>query len=265
MTKEITRPLIIIKLGGSVITNKKENKLEFYNKKISRITKEIIKAKKQKKFSLIILHGVGPYGHKLVKEYDINNGIKTALQKKGFQKAHQSVCELNNKIIRQMKKRLPLQNFIPLNLFITKNKRIIKAQTVGIIQALQKNKIPLLFGDMVKDQELTGTPLSSDTIAAFLAQKLNAELLLFGTDVNGVYNQKKEIIQEINKNNYDNFSSAITGSKHIDVSGGMKKKIDSIKEYNKNYTTYIFNLNKKNNIYNNLIGKYNGTKINLKD
>jgi isopentenyl phosphate kinase len=258
------KPLYIIKLGGSVITNKAENKQEFYPKIIERIADKINKARKQKDFSLIIVHGVGPYGHKLVKEYNIKDGITTPLQYEGFHKTHESVLSLNKQIIQIFEnKNLPVQNFIPLDIFTTENKQIQHAEIAAIKQTLDNQKIPILFGDMVVDQQLTAIPLSGDDIACYLAQQLNADSLFFGSDVDGIYDKNKKIIKEINKQNLAQYIRAIGNSKHIDVTGGMKNKIEKVQQYKNNYTTYIFNLNKEKALYKNLVGKYNGTKIDL--
>ncbi|MBS3137100.1 hypothetical protein J4232_01580 [Candidatus Woesearchaeota archaeon] len=259
----IQKPLYILKLGGSVITNKAENKLEFYPKIIERISDEINKAKEKKQFSLIIVHGVGPYGHRLTKEYNIKDGITTPLQYEGFHRTHESVCSLNKEITRIMQEKLLLQNFIPLDIFITQNKKIKLAETTAIRQALEYQKIPVLFGDMVVDEQLTAIPLSGDDIACYLAQQLNADILFFGSDVDGIYDNKKETIKEINKENISQYTKAIGESKHIDVTGGMRNKLEKVQQYKNKYITYIFNLNKEKALYNNLIGKYNGTKIEL--
>ena len=52
----------IIKLGGSVITAKEENKFEIREAELERIALEIKKAMKKKKFSLILVHGAGAFG-----------------------------------------------------------------------------------------------------------------------------------------------------------------------------------------------------------
>ena len=91
----------------------------------------------------------------------------------------------------------------------------------------------------------------------------HADILFFGSDVDGIYDNKKETIKEINKENISQYTKAIGESKHIDVTGGMRNKLEKVQQYKNKYITYIFNLNKEKALYNNLIGKYNGTKIEL--
>ncbi|MBI5393246.1 hypothetical protein HZA96_05225 [Candidatus Woesearchaeota archaeon] len=264
--KQEIKPLYIIKLGGSAITNKTENKLEFYSKIIERIADEINKAKKQKHFSLIIVHGVGAYGHKLVKEYNIKEGVATPLQYEGFHKTHESVLSLNKEIMQIFAdKNLPVETIIPIDIFLTKNKEIINADVEKIRNFVQQDKIPVLFGDMVIDQELTAIPLSGDDISCYLAKQLNANILFFGSDVDGIYDQNKKMIPEINKQNLVQYTAAIGKSRHNDVTGGMRNKLEKVQQYKKDYNVYVFNLNKEKALYKNLVGEYNGTKIDLRE
>ena len=62
--------MYIIKLGGSVITDK--SKESFFKKEImNNLSKEIKKANKR----CIIIHGAGSFGHILAKKYKLNNGF----------------------------------------------------------------------------------------------------------------------------------------------------------------------------------------------
>jgi len=74
--------LYILKLGGSVITDKKGNKLAVKKAKLKKTASVISKVIKKKKFKLIIVHGAGPFGHKIVTDYKIENGVKTQKQVK---------------------------------------------------------------------------------------------------------------------------------------------------------------------------------------
>ena len=85
--------LVILKLGGSVITEKERNKVKARKGLIKRIAKEIKRARKKKDFRLILVHGAGPFGHKFVTDYGINKGIKTERQVQGFVLTHQSVAD----------------------------------------------------------------------------------------------------------------------------------------------------------------------------
>ena len=71
--------MYIIKLGGSVITDK--SKESFFKREVmNNLSKEIKKANKK----CIIIHGAGSFGHILAKKYKLNKGLIENNQLKGF-------------------------------------------------------------------------------------------------------------------------------------------------------------------------------------
>ena len=95
---------IILKIGGSVITKKAENKFSVKEDSVQRIATEIKNARQKEQFQLILVHGVGPFGHTLVTKYNINNGVKTREEVNAFIETHQSVALLNKIVVDIFKK-----------------------------------------------------------------------------------------------------------------------------------------------------------------
>lgn len=60
--------MIIIKIGGSVITDKNSKYPKLNKKNLKRVCKEICEVMP---FPLILVHGAGSFGHPIVKKYDI--------------------------------------------------------------------------------------------------------------------------------------------------------------------------------------------------
>ena len=80
------KDLIILKLGGSVITYKKSKTPRVNKKNLKRISEEISYFYNEKKIPLVIVHGAGSFGHNIVKETKIDKRIKTEKQLKDFAK-----------------------------------------------------------------------------------------------------------------------------------------------------------------------------------
>jgi isopentenyl phosphate kinase len=85
----------ILKLGGSLITEKAKDEPMVRTDVLKRLAEEISKELKEKELKLIIVHGAGPYGHVLAKEYGRKEGIKGLKQRMGDALTHQSMEELN--------------------------------------------------------------------------------------------------------------------------------------------------------------------------
>ena len=67
LNREDENSLIVLKLGGSVITEKERNLTPNLNS-IDRLAREIAEANVK---GLMIVHGGGSYGHPLAKQYNI--------------------------------------------------------------------------------------------------------------------------------------------------------------------------------------------------
>jgi isopentenyl phosphate kinase len=89
--------MIILKLGGSVITRKDATKPTLDPVNLDRIAREIAQAQVEK---LIIIHGAGSFGHLHASKYAIGSPITTPDQlrekRMGFTLTQNSVKNLNH-------------------------------------------------------------------------------------------------------------------------------------------------------------------------
>lgn len=264
----MAKPLFIIKLGGSVITYKSHPTGKLRIKRIKEIAKEIKQAQEEKKFNLIIINGVGSYGHPVAKKYNTVRGIKNKEQLRGFCEIKYIVNFLNTKIN---------EIFLDagLNVFpcqisssvIQDKGRIFSFNTDNIKQLIQQGIIPVLSGDVVTDKSWGGSICSGDRSALYLAGEFKAERVLFASDVDGIFDRdphqykNAKLIPEINKRNFSETAYLVKKSSYVDVTGGMKGKLLEIKKYNKKTKIMIFNGFKKNFIFKSFSDKKIGTFI----
>jgi isopentenyl phosphate kinase len=217
--------LVIVKLGGSVITKKEGYKKE--NKKMITFLSRII-SKEYGKNDLIIIHGAGSFGHAPVLKYGINNGIKTAKHKIGFSDTHLSMSFLSNIIVNELvKSNVPAVSVYPLFFAEQDNKKVSKFDISNITTLLKNGYVPVLCGDMVLDKKLGGSVISGDVIISLLSKKLNAKKMIFISDVEGVYVNGK-VFPRITGKNIERIRSHFGLSKKADVTGGMYGKIKAI-------------------------------------
>lgn len=255
--------LIVLKVGGSVCTEKEKGLLEVRKEVLERVGREIAKAREEKKFKLIIVHGAGPFGHKIVEEERLEMGVKSEEQVKGFIKVHRSMQELNNIVLKELGKNLNCFKVQPSASIVQSGKKIFMFDTKIVEKLLELNVIPVLHGDMVVDNELGASVVSGDAIVGFLAKKLSAEKVFFGVNVDGVISGGP-VVERIDENNFEEVLETVGKSKAEDVTGGMKGKLLEIKENLAGMETVIFNMLEKERTYKHLIGRKEiGTEIKL--
>ncbi|MDO8647407.1 MAG: isopentenyl phosphate kinase [Candidatus Diapherotrites archaeon] len=263
-------PLYIMKVGGSVCTKKAENKFEANRELIAKVASEIKRAQANKEFQLILVHGAGPFGHTNVKNYGINDGIKTEQHVEGFIKTHLAMQELNSVFLQEFENAgLKAIAIDPTACIVQNNKKISKFETLPLELLLKMNSkiISIMYGDMVVDLKIGGSVVSGDAIISYLAHRLKASKILLGTDVAGVFeadpkkfpNAKR--IEIIDKKNFNQIIKNVTGSNAIDVTGGMKEKLLKLRQQLSGCNALIFDMRIAENTIKALVGSVEGTKI----
>jgi isopentenyl phosphate kinase len=259
------KDLVILKIGGSVITKKSEENPTLNKKEVKRIAKEIKNGFNPKTNSLILIHGAGSYGHPIVKRTKIHEGIKTEQQLVDFAETQRLQNVLNALICEELiKNNLPAIPFQPSSNAVMKKGKIESFDLKAIRGMLEIGLIPVLFGVPAYDIEQKCSILSGDETISYLAKNLNAKRIIHATDVDGIFdsdpkiNKNAKLLKEFSKNNL----SALSKSSNTDVTGGMLKKVSEILDLK--IETEIVNGLKEKNIERVLKGETKiGTVINL--
>lgn len=261
--------LIILKIGGSVITDKFSKKPVVNFENLKRISKEIASVYNFQKISLILIHGAGSFGHLIVKKTGIDKGIKNKKQLNAFAETQRLQNKLNCIIAKELiKKGLPAFPFQASVGAIMKKGRLIKMDLSVIKGLLKLNIIPVLYGVPAYDTQQGCSILSGDQIAPYLAKKLKAKKIIMASDVDGVFtadpkkDKNAKQIKEINRKNFNEVRKMLGGSTSVDVTGGMLGKVlELIKIAKTGMLIQIINATKKDNIKKAFLGKRVGTII----
>lgn len=260
--------LLVLKVGGSVITDKFSEIPKIKPENLKRISKEIVSAYNKDKMSLVIIHGAGSYGHNIVKKTGIHKGIEKDEQLVDFAETQRLQNELNcivtKYLIEEGLPAIPCQ----ASAFAIMNKgRLVKMDLSAIEGFLKIGLVPVLYGVPAYDEHQKCSILSGDQIAPYIASNLKAKKIIHATNVDGVFdsdpnkNPDAKLISEINSDNIEQVRKWLTGSTATDVTGGMFGKV--LELLNIGIESQIVNALKENNIIKALNGEMIGTVIRL--
>jgi len=121
---------------------------------------------------------------------------------------------------------------VPASAFVTAtNKRITDGNLDVFKNYLKKGFIPVIYGDVVLDNELEFCVISGDQLIQYLAKNLTPNQVILGTDVDGVYNKNPKTHDDAVF--FDKFTSledldTLEGTTNVDVTGGMVGKIKEL-------------------------------------
>lgn len=263
----MTQKLIVIKLGGAVITYKDNLTPKVRISTIKRLAKEL-KQLIDKNYQLILVHGAGSFGHGLVKKYDLQHGMKTDQQKLAFGMVINSMLKLNSIVIQALHEENIQAVSIPPHAFTNQSASKLNYLETGMIKRyLENRQIPVLFGDMVLDDKWGCSVLSGDTITCYLASELKADQVIFLSDVDGVFdtnpktNPKAKLIPEINNSNIKQVLKGLSATGRVDVTGEMSGKILEIKKSLKRLPVWLINGRKPRALIDLMNGDPIGTKL----
>ncbi|MCX6704726.1 MAG: isopentenyl phosphate kinase [Candidatus Woesebacteria bacterium] len=259
--------LILVKLGGSVITDKKKD-FTVREKNILRLAREIKSALKNTNTKIIIGHGAGSFAHVPAAKYRTKEGLINRNSLYGMAVTEDAARKLNSIVIENfLSLGLPAFSFSPASFLISDAKVYSKSYLDPVNCALKIGIIPVVYGDVILDKVRGCTIFSTEKILSILAKELQKDYkikVIYVTDVDGVYDEKGKTIPVITNKNFDQMKSSILGAKRVDVTGGMLHKVEEALVLAKKYKieTIIINGNKKGNLTSALLGeKVLGTKI----
>lgn len=260
--------LVLIKLGGSLITNK--NKFETPRLDVlKRLAKEIHEAKQEKKINLIVGHGGGSFPHRPAHKYETNKGFIRENSARGFATVQDAASRLNRIVVRALidagENAVSLQ---PSAWCITKNGEIEKSFINPLKEMLTKNILPVPFGDVVIDLVKGSHILSTEQILEYLADTLKAKRIVVAGNVDGVFTgdphkeKNVKLIPEITQKNFEEIKECLKESESIDVTGGMLHKVERLLNMTgKGIESTIINGEKEDNLKQAILGKPIGTVI----
>ncbi|MFB3152426.1 MAG: isopentenyl phosphate kinase [Nitrosopumilaceae archaeon] len=242
--------MLLLKLGGSVITNK-EKPLSARTKTIDNIVSKL----KRIDEPIVIVHGGGSYGH----YWSVKFGMHTKPAKydnKGVAIVKKSMVDLNKIILDSFLKNKLNPYGLPPTDFVSGNKPIPK-KIKEIKKIASSGLIPITYGDALWYGKKKSYILSGDKIMTMLAKVLRPRLSIFLLNVDGLFLdfKQKKLINDINdeKPSFTKISN--------DVTGGMKRKVDEASKISKmGLKVFFTNGNKPERIINAIKrNKFEGT------
>ncbi|NVM30101.1 MAG: isopentenyl phosphate kinase family protein [Candidatus Helarchaeota archaeon] len=254
--------LILLKIGGSIITEKDVSEPKINAENLERICGEIAEAYKTNGFKLVIIHGAGSFGHPIVKRTGIHEGITRPDQVLSFATTQVLQNILNSEVCQTLQKfDLPAIPVQPSASAIMDKKRLISLNHELIKALLELSLIPVLFGVPAFDKSQKCSILSGDQIIVYLAKKLQPQKLVFITNVDGILDKNGGLIEKITRENFESVKNSFYEASYDDVTGSMAGKISELQNIS-GVTSYIVNGNKSGLINSILKGnKVRGTKI----
>ena len=220
--KKYKEDLIVIKYGGNVLIDRK-----IFNNFI-----EDISILNKLGLSIIVVHGGGPRIERELKKENIQtkfiNGLRVT-DEKVIKIVERVLIDFNNDIVSSLKKKglkaISINSKINNAINVIPDKEELgfvgvpdKINSDIIKSIISQNQIPIV-APLGLDKNNQTYNINGDTAASAIAKKLKSRRLLLMTNVEGVYDDRKNLISEIKPYDMENLVNLKI------VQGGMLPKI----------------------------------------
>lgn len=212
---------VILKLGGSVITDKGAD-CTVNREQIAAIATAIAGAHTD---GIIVIHGAGSCGHPEAHRYHLDKGAMRG-KTEGIYETHRVVSGLNEAVVLALRQKgIAAVGVHPLHAGIADGGRLAGFECRHLETMLGLGMVPVIHGDVVMDLSRGACIVSGDQLVRYLAVALRINRVGLATDVPGVLDGGR-VVRTITRKTAP--ALQIGNSMHTDVTGGMKGKINEL-------------------------------------
>jgi isopentenyl phosphate kinase len=236
--------LVLVKLGGSVITDKTRPETA-RPEVISRLASEVaIALATRPDLRLVLGHGSGSFGHPAAQRYGTHLGVHSPADWQGFAAVAAAAARLDRLVAAALLAAgTPAWSIQPSASARCRDGELLSLEIGPIKKALAHGLAPLVYGDVALDEVRGGTIISTEQIFAYLVRRLPApvwhgtgrlERLIMVGEVDGVFESDPlcdpaaRPIPEITGQNWAQVRASLGGSHAADVTGGMLTKVEAM-------------------------------------
>lgn len=225
-------PLIFLKLGGSLITDKRQPELPRLDV-IQRLADEIATARRYNPMlRLLIGHGSGSFGHVHAQRHGTRTGVHGPAAWAGFAATADAAARLNRLITAALLAAgVPAWSIQPSAALRCVDGQVVEGPLAAVQGALAHGLVPLVYGDVALDDVRGGTIASTEEIFEWLAAHLHPRRLILAGEVDGIYTADPQLdptatrIAEVTPATLQAIQAGLGGSYGVDVTGGMAAKV----------------------------------------
>ena len=223
-------PVVIVKLGGSVITRKREVE-RARPKVLARLAEEVASVRDRR---VVVLHGAGSFGHPGARKFGLARApLPTdpeGYRVRGAAIVATEVLRLHLLVLRALLRAGCSPASIPISTHARNREGgLVAFDAAPFSDALARHLVPVSFGDVVPDEQWGASILSADTIAEQLVTPLHAERVVFVSDVPGLLEgppgQRRTVVRDLTDASLEGLR-ATPGVP--DVTGGIRGKTEAM-------------------------------------
>ncbi len=223
--------LSLIKLGGSLITDKRREK-HARDEVVTRLAGEIAELRRGSEGRWIVGHGSGSFGHVEAHRHRIHEGITSPEQLPGLAATADEAARLHRLVIGALREagEAPY-SFAPSSGLISVGGEPAELHFEPLRRALDLGLLPVVYGDVVMDREQGCSICSTETlfvalVAALQERGRGVDRVYWLGETDGIYDPSGSTIPEIREvESGGDVLDQLDGASGVDVTGGIRHRL----------------------------------------
>ena len=218
--------VVFLKLGGSLITDKTQA-YTVRRRVISRLATEVRHAlDSAPHMRLLVGHGSGSFGHWAAQPYGTREGVHTPSEWRGFAEVSAAASRLNRVVVDAFfRAGVSVLSVQPSASARCYDGELVHLDSHPLTEAMAHDLVPVVHGDTCLDGARGGTIISTEDIFVFLAGVLQPSRILLAGEMPGVLDSTGATVPQISPHSFPALRDSLTGSRGVDVTGGMADKV----------------------------------------
>ncbi len=232
------RDLVLVKLGGSLITDKRR-RAAARRSVMSRLATEIAMALPEMTEGLVLGHGSGSFGHVAAARYGLGEGLAphgepraplTAVSHVQNQAArlHRLLCDALEEA------GVASCSWAPSSTMLARAGRPVAAEIGPLAAALELGLVPVVYGDVVLDHAWGASICSTEAVLGALITRLKRRgvrrfRMLWMGETDGVLDRHGETIPRVDRRGYARVLKMVDHPAGTDVTGGMLLRLETVR------------------------------------
>ncbi|MGV8176939.1 MAG: isopentenyl phosphate kinase [Candidatus Bilamarchaeaceae archaeon] len=216
--------MILIKIGGSVIT-KKLGYMEISEDTISKIARAIANQWKKGHRKIAIIHGAGSYGHAPILKHGLGSSVKNEADRVAFAEVHAACTDLSMFLVWELvREGVPAVSVSPFTIAAQSNGKLTKFDDRIVTDLVKKGYLPVVHEDMMLDARLGGAMCAADSLMFKLAK--HAKKVIYATTIDNLIVNGKTV-HKVTRKDFKTLGPAIRGSES-DIRGGIAGRLEEL-------------------------------------
>jgi isopentenyl phosphate kinase len=226
----MTRELVLLKIGGSLITDKTRPG-SLRRGILKRVAAEVARAAGARR--ILLGHGSGSFGHAAASRHGLNDGPVGRRALPGIADTQDRAAQLHRLVITALRAAGARPFSLAPSSFLTARAGRPGAPRIEPLErALELGLLPVVFGDVLLDREWGACIGSTETVLLALARSLRRSgwalrraVWLGATD--GVYDRSGRTIRRLEPRELPAVLAGVDDAAGTDVTGGIRLRLST--------------------------------------